>query len=177
MNVSLMPELEEFIRSKATGGLYGNASEVVRDALRGLIAHRRTANPEPPTPPDKGDVRAVTAGMEQEFREMGVTSLGILGSVARDEQGPGSDVDVAIEYDPDSGFGLFTLMSRSAGSRTGWGVPWTWSPATAWWRFAGKKPSGASRGSFDSLRIQGNAQDWPMRRRHSQAARCQPPFA
>ncbi|MDZ7696185.1 MAG: type II toxin-antitoxin system ParD family antitoxin [Deltaproteobacteria bacterium] len=34
MNVSLTPELYEFVQRKVHSGLYGNASEVVRDALR-----------------------------------------------------------------------------------------------------------------------------------------------
>lgn len=34
MNVSLTPELEKFVRDEVECGLYNNASEVVRDALR-----------------------------------------------------------------------------------------------------------------------------------------------
>lgn len=34
MNVNLTPQLEEFVRSKVTSGMYGSASEVVREALR-----------------------------------------------------------------------------------------------------------------------------------------------
>lgn len=34
MNLSLTPELEEFIQHKIESGMYSNASEVVRDALR-----------------------------------------------------------------------------------------------------------------------------------------------
>lgn len=34
MNVSLTPELEEFVASKVQSGRYGSASEVVREALR-----------------------------------------------------------------------------------------------------------------------------------------------
>lgn len=34
MNLSLTPELEQFIQSKIESGMYSNASEVVRDALR-----------------------------------------------------------------------------------------------------------------------------------------------
>jgi len=39
MNVSLTPELEEFVNSKVEGGRYGSASEVVREALRLLEEH------------------------------------------------------------------------------------------------------------------------------------------
>lgn len=41
MNVSLTPELEQFVRRKVESGLYGNASEVVRDALRLLVGRPR----------------------------------------------------------------------------------------------------------------------------------------
>ena len=34
MNVSLTPELEQWVQSKVESGFYGSSSEVVRDALR-----------------------------------------------------------------------------------------------------------------------------------------------
>jgi len=37
MNVSLTPQLQEFVRRKVESGLYNNASEVIRDGLRLLI--------------------------------------------------------------------------------------------------------------------------------------------
>ena len=37
MNVSLTPELERIISEKVSSGLYNNASEVVREALRHYI--------------------------------------------------------------------------------------------------------------------------------------------
>ena len=39
MNVSLTPELEQFVRNKVKGGLYNNASEVIREGLRVLKEH------------------------------------------------------------------------------------------------------------------------------------------
>ncbi len=41
MNVSLTKTLEAFVRAKVDSGLYNNASEVVRDALRLLEARER----------------------------------------------------------------------------------------------------------------------------------------
>jgi antitoxin ParD1/3/4 len=41
MNVSLTPQLEELIRRKVASGMYGNASEVVREALRLLEERER----------------------------------------------------------------------------------------------------------------------------------------
>jgi antitoxin ParD1/3/4 len=38
MNVSLTPELEKFVTKKVESGLYNSASEVVRQALRLLVA-------------------------------------------------------------------------------------------------------------------------------------------
>lgn len=39
MNISLTPELEEFVREKVETGKYLSASEVVREALRKLHEH------------------------------------------------------------------------------------------------------------------------------------------
>ncbi len=41
MNVSLTPELEQFVQSKVESGRYNSASEVVREALRLLEDHER----------------------------------------------------------------------------------------------------------------------------------------
>ncbi len=41
MNVSLTPELEQFVQSKVQSGRYNSASEVVREALRLLEDHER----------------------------------------------------------------------------------------------------------------------------------------
>src|SRR3974390_3891045 len=42
MNVSLTPELEQFIQDKVASGRYTSASEVVREALRLLEEHERS---------------------------------------------------------------------------------------------------------------------------------------
>ncbi len=41
MNISLTPELEEAVRSKVASGLYNNASEVIREALRLSLQRER----------------------------------------------------------------------------------------------------------------------------------------
>lgn len=41
MNVSLTPELEQFVQTKVQSGRYNSASEVVREALRLLDDHER----------------------------------------------------------------------------------------------------------------------------------------
>lgn len=42
MNVSLTPELEKLVEQKVRSGLYGSASEVVRDGLRLLVERDQT---------------------------------------------------------------------------------------------------------------------------------------
>lgn len=41
MNVSLTPELEQFVQAKVQSGRYNSASEVVREALRLLEDHEK----------------------------------------------------------------------------------------------------------------------------------------
>jgi antitoxin ParD1/3/4 len=41
MHVSLTPQLEEIVRNKVASGMYNNASEVIREALRLLDEHER----------------------------------------------------------------------------------------------------------------------------------------
>jgi predicted nucleotidyltransferase len=48
---------------------------------------------------------------EAELRAMGVTALSLFGSVARDEAGPASDVDVALTLDADRHLGLFRYVA------------------------------------------------------------------
>ncbi len=38
MHVNLSPEMEGFIKNKVAGGFYGNATEVIRDAIRRMQA-------------------------------------------------------------------------------------------------------------------------------------------
>lgn len=94
MNVSLTPELERFVREKVASGLYNNASEVVREALRALHAK------SPEAAPDKRDVAAAIRAIEPQLREAGVKGLRLFGSVARGHARPDSDIDVLIETDP-----------------------------------------------------------------------------
>ena len=41
MNISLTPALEQFVNDKVATGLYNSVSEVIREALRLLIAHEK----------------------------------------------------------------------------------------------------------------------------------------
>ncbi|MGR9013755.1 MAG: type II toxin-antitoxin system ParD family antitoxin [Gammaproteobacteria bacterium] len=44
MHISLTPELEAIIKEKVTSGLYNNASEVIREALRFMKANEELIN-------------------------------------------------------------------------------------------------------------------------------------
>lgn len=56
----------------------------------------------------RDEVLAILAEHQDEIRAQGVTSLSLFGSVARDEAGPESDVDLLIEVERP--FGLFALV-------------------------------------------------------------------
>jgi predicted nucleotidyltransferase len=59
-------------------------------------------------------VLAVLGAQREQLRsEYGVKSLALFGSVARDEAGPKSDVDLLVEFDRPTGyFGLVRLQLR-----------------------------------------------------------------
>jgi len=44
MHISLTPELEAIIKEKVTSGLYNNASEVIREALRFMKTNEELVN-------------------------------------------------------------------------------------------------------------------------------------
>jgi putative addiction module CopG family antidote len=85
MNVSLTHELETVIEEKVKSGLYNNASEVVRDALRRAFCEPPPLNLDEDTPElaalireginsghtphRKGDVRRVLDGIRQRSRK------------------------------------------------------------------------------------------------------------
>lgn len=112
MNVSLTPELEQYIRRKVESGLYGNASEVVREALRLLVGRESGSTARPRRePPQSEEVHAELKALEQPLRERGLTSLALFGSTARGTARADSDVDVLIEVAPDIRFSLIDLVS------------------------------------------------------------------
>ena len=54
------------------------------------------------------EVQDLLARHQAELRSQGVRSLAVFGSVARDEGGPGSDVDLLAEFERP--FGLFKFV-------------------------------------------------------------------
>jgi putative addiction module CopG family antidote len=112
MNVSLTPELERYIRQKVDSGLYGNASEVVREALR--LMHGREAGSADRVQrerPQEKTIHAELAALEKPLRERGLTALALFGSTARGTSRPDSHIDVLIDVAPDARFSLIDLVS------------------------------------------------------------------
>lgn len=108
MNVSLTPELEQYIRRKVESGLYGNASEVVREALR-LLVGREVGGAI--APPGTDSVEAQLKALEKPLRERGLAALALFGSTARGTARADSDVDLLIDVAPDVRFSLVDLVS------------------------------------------------------------------
>lgn len=112
MNVSLTPELEQYIRRKVDSGLYGNASEVVREALRLLVAREAgSTNQSQRQPPQIDNIHAELKALEKPLRERGLAALALFGSTARGTARPDSDVDVLIDIAPHVRFSLVDLVS------------------------------------------------------------------
>ena len=52
-------------------------------------------------------------------RQYGVSSLGLFGSYARNEQGPRSDIDILVEFDAPIGLLRLTQLERNLGELLG----------------------------------------------------------
>lgn len=114
MNVSLTAELEKYVRRKVAGGLYNNASEVIREALR--LAMAREAEPERAraAPPRKQDIYRQLVLLEKPLRARGIRSAALFGSVVRGTARADSDVDVLVDIDPGFRFSLVDLAAAKA---------------------------------------------------------------
>ena len=111
MNVSLTPKLEEFIREKVSSGLYNNASEVVREALRLLVKRENTSiDTSLTTPLTKEEIHRQISSLEKPLRNRGVKAIFLFGSAVRDENTSASDIDVFIDTDPEASFSLLDLV-------------------------------------------------------------------
>lgn len=58
----------------------------------------------------RDEVLAIVRAHWDELQEMGVITLSLFGSVARDEAGPDSDVDILVEVRRPMGFGFFRIQ-------------------------------------------------------------------
>ncbi len=57
------------------------------------------------------DLRRLIEPEKDALHAKGVTALYLFGSVARGDATPSSDVDLIVDYDPNSSFNLFDLSS------------------------------------------------------------------
>ena len=61
----------------------------------------------------KKELEKKLAAQRDQLQKMGVLSLAVLGSVARNESTPKSDIDLLVEFDRDVGlFHLFEIQHR-----------------------------------------------------------------
>lgn len=109
MNISLTPALEDYIRRKIATGLYNNASEVIREALRLLVQQDRLPAVMK-TGESKENLLAGLAALKKNLRQRGVASLALFGSAVRGDGRPDSDVDVLIGVAPNVRFSLVDLV-------------------------------------------------------------------
>jgi predicted nucleotidyltransferase len=63
-----------------------------------------------PSPPLAAEVLSTLRAHQQVLRQAGITRLSLFGSVARNEAGPDSDVDLAAEFDPAAKMDLIRLV-------------------------------------------------------------------
>ena len=56
------------------------------------------------------DIVAILRTREPALRQAGITHLSLFGSVARNEAGPDSDIDLAAEFDPAAKMDLIRLV-------------------------------------------------------------------
>ena len=75
MNVSLTNELETVIEEKVKSGLYNNASEVVRDALRRAFCQPQSLNLDEDTPELAALIREGLNGRHTPHRKGDVRKL------------------------------------------------------------------------------------------------------
>ncbi len=55
------------------------------------------------------EVITILRAHEAELKAAGIVHLSLFGSTARGDQGPDSDVDLMVEYDPNAHITLFTI--------------------------------------------------------------------
>ena len=111
MNVSLTPILEDFIRHKVASGLYNNSSEVIREALRLLVAREPSLlTALVPKHLSKEQIHSTLASLEMPLRKLGLSSLALFGSVLDGSATNDSDIDLLIELDSDKHVSLVDLV-------------------------------------------------------------------
>ena len=81
MHVNLSPEMEGFIKTKVASGFYGNATEVIRDAIRRMQAEEsreaawQAAIKQGADQLDKGEGVVYTPEMLQEITQSAMSAM------------------------------------------------------------------------------------------------------
>ena len=91
--------------------------QVVARAVSRLLAD------EAREPPSRAAAARRLKAMEPDLRREGVVALWMFGSVARDAAEPGSDIDLAVEFDPASKASLLTVARLQQDLQEALGVP------------------------------------------------------
>ena len=62
------------------------------------------------SPPNAAEVLSILRAHQPALRQAGITRLSLFGSVARNEAGPDSDIDLVAEFDPAAKMDLIRLV-------------------------------------------------------------------
>ncbi|MGJ3262501.1 MAG: nucleotidyltransferase family protein [Salinarimonas sp.] len=100
--------LEDLVRTGAHRALMAH-SDVPDAVMRRLEALGAEIAPYDRRAPTLDDVRHVVETHRQELRANGIEGLWVIGSVARGEATPRSDVDLVVSFVPDHGVSLLDL--------------------------------------------------------------------
>ncbi|OYY43634.1 MAG: hypothetical protein B7Y56_10395 [Gallionellales bacterium 35-53-114] len=92
MHVNLSPEMEGFIKSMVSSGFYGNATEVIRDAIRRMqaeesrVAAWRLAIQEGDAQLERGEGVAFTADTLNDITQSAINDMHSSKPISRDVQ-------------------------------------------------------------------------------------------
>ena len=81
MHVNLSPEMEGFIRNQVASGFYGNATEVIRDAIRrmqaeeGRVAAWRAAIKKGDDQLDRGEGVSYTSDVLEDITQRAISAM------------------------------------------------------------------------------------------------------
>jgi predicted nucleotidyltransferase len=93
-----------------------SVQELVREAIEGLLREADRS------PPDLSATLVTLRAHAEDFRRQGVRHLYLFGSVARGDARATSDIDIAVDIDPNADFSLLDLIGvqQMADELLGW---------------------------------------------------------
>ena len=103
----LSVRVPENVRNRVKA-LAAQRGERVQDLVGGLI--ERFLEEAERQPPQRADVLGRLRALEPTLRDRGIAAVWVFGSVARGDARPDSDVDVAIDFAPNSKTSLFDII-------------------------------------------------------------------